>query len=262
MKEAPLWSRTHIQKALGDTLHLGGLELTEYLVTQAGIKPDWRVLDVACGTGQSVVHLRRRHGVKAFGCDVLFSQIKSAQNQGISTRFTPLSVADAHEIPFLCGSMDMILCECALSLMQSPIKALQSMRSVLKKDGILAISDLYLQGGSQYGMKDGMKHTMQHDMAKSPLPQGSCLTWAAHKKSIEKLVCDAGFELISFEDHSYLLKELAAKLAFIGEQGTCAAQDSHHKSCSCMNSRNRTAQVGYFTLLAKVARHCGQIKNI
>lgn len=243
MKEAPLWSRAHIQKALGETLHLGGLELTEHLVRQAGIKAGWRVLDVACGTGQSVVHLRRRHGVKAFGCDVLYSQIKDALKQGFSQRFTPLLVSDGHHLPFLCGSMDMILCECALSLMQSPAKALQSMRSVLKKDGILALSDLYLQGESQDGMKDGM--------AVSPLPQGSCLTWAAHREDIKKLMCDAGFKIIRFEDHSYLLKELAAKLALIGEYGTCETRNSGSKSCSCSAQNNTTHRAGYFTLLAK-----------
>lgn len=239
MKEAPLWSRAHIQKALGDTLHLGGLKLTEHLVTQAGIKPDWRVLDVACGTGQSVVHLRRRHGVKAFGCDVLFSQVKSAQKQGLKLYFTPLVVADAHQIPFLCGSMDMILCECALSLMQSPVEALQGMRSVLKKDGILALSDLYLQGESKEGM------------TKSPLPQGSCLSWAAHREDIEKFVHEAGFEIISFEDHSYLLKDLAAKLALLGEYEPCATENDAPKACACSTQRGIVNKAGYFTLLAR-----------
>ncbi len=243
IKQSPLWSRAHIQKALGGTLHLGGLELTEHLVTRAGIKPHWRVLDVACGTGQSVVHLRRRHGVKAFGCDVLLSQIKKAQNQGFSMRFTPLLVADAHYIPFLCASMDMILCECALSLMKSPVLALRAMRRTLKAQGILAISDLYLQGEAS------------EEISTSPLPQGSCLTWAARRADIEKLMEDAGFEILSFEDHSYLLKDLAAKLAFIGDDTVCQSTSGQSTSgqstaCSCTIQSPQANKVGYFSLLA------------
>ncbi len=50
------------QWVVGDSLHPGGLELTEELAQLTGIGIDSRVLDAGCGRGASIVHLAATRG--------------------------------------------------------------------------------------------------------------------------------------------------------------------------------------------------------
>lgn len=190
----PLWARPAAREVLGDTLRPGGFLLTDRIATLGGMRPGWRVLDMGCGTGATMLHLRQRYGALAFGCDRSTSQIASAKDRGL-----PAIVADAGNLPFSDESMDMVLCECVLSLLENPLQVLRDLHRLLVPGGLLGVSDLYLRG-------EGHAH----------VPEGSCLAWQATRTTIESLLQQAGFTLRTFEDHSSLLRETAARLALSG----------------------------------------------
>lgn len=191
----PLWARPGAREALGDTLRPGGFSLTDRLATLAGIHPGWRVLDVGCGTGATVLHLRQRYGASAFGCDHSTAQTTKAKDR----HGVPVIVANAANLPFADGSMKMVFCECVLSLLVKPLEVLRGLRRLLVPGGLLGVSDLYLRGEGH-----------------ARVTEGSCLAWQATRMRIESLLHEAGFALHTFEDHSPLLRETAARLALSG----------------------------------------------
>lgn len=191
----PLWARPEARTALGDTLRPGGFSLTDRLATLAGVHPGWRVLGVGCGTGATVLHLRQRYGASAFGCDRSTSLTPGSNNH----KGLPVIAADAANLPFADGSMKMVFCECVLSLLVKPLEVLRGLRRLLVPGGLLGVSDLYLRGEGH-----------------ARVTEGSCLAWQATRMRIESLLHEAGFALHTFEDHSPLLRETAARLALSG----------------------------------------------
>jgi len=212
-----------MRRAAGNTLRPGGLFLTDRLAQLAEVAAGWKVLDVGSGSGDSVRRLRQRYGAAAFGVDASFDQVRSGSG-------LPLAVADAALLPVRPGSLDMVLCECVLSLLPDPSGVLDSFRSLLVPGGILALTDLYLRGPGR-----------AHPHA------GSCLAWNAVKDDVCLLVEQAGFSVCLFEDHSRLLGELAARLVLAGEPSCSLLSFS---ACGAGG-----ASPGYFLLLARRREH-------
>jgi len=115
----------------------------------------------------------------------------------------PVVEGDACDPPFEDASFDGVVCECVLSLLPSPAKALAAFRRILKPEGRLLLSDLYLpEGGGSSGPA-------------RPAPP-SCLDGAMSREKTEACLAGAGFRTLVFEDHPEALKELAARLIWYG----------------------------------------------
>ena len=213
----PLWERSELRQAAGDTLRPGGLTLTDRAAALANLAPGWPVLDVGAGLGATVAHLRRRHQARAVGVDP--SAIQLARRPEPET---PLLRARAEALPFADGAFRMVLCECVLSLVPRADKALAEYARVLVPGGWLGLSDMYLKDEIL-----GAKHTSDR--------RDSCANQAMPIRSFLETMHRAGFEISLFEDHTRLLKELAARLIFTG----------------AMPCRTHRPGVGYFLLMAR-----------
>ncbi|MFQ5409867.1 MAG: SAM-dependent methyltransferase, partial [Anaerolineales bacterium] len=66
---AALYESDWAHLLLGESLHPGGLALTERLGVALGLGPDKKVLDAACGAGASAVFLAERFGCRVVGVD-------------------------------------------------------------------------------------------------------------------------------------------------------------------------------------------------
>lgn len=199
-EQRPLWERPELRRAAGDTLRPGGLALTDRAAEFAGLGPGWRVLDVGAGLGATADHLRLRFGATAVGLD------RSAEQLGLRPIAVPLVRGDAMALPFADGSFKMLFCECVLSLLAHKEQALAEFARVLLPGGWLALSDLYLHPGAA---------------VQSPRPTGSCAGGALAEGRLRQLLYGAGFGIRHFEDHTRLLKELAARLIFTGAATGC-----------------------------------------
>jgi SAM-dependent methyltransferase len=107
----------------------------------------------------------------------------------------------AQQLPLREKSLDGIFCECVLSLLDDPGLALFEFARILKPEGWLVITDLYAR------RPEGVS-TLQH------LPLNSCLKGARSKQEIVRVVENTGFGLFLWEDHSDLLKQMAASAVF------------------------------------------------
>lgn len=207
----PLWERPGLRAAAGDTLRPGGFALTDRAAEAMGMLPGWRVLDVGCGLGATMGRLRARFGAEAYGVERSAGQIERGAGR------TGMVRAQGDCLPFGNGTFNAVFCECVLSLFPDPGAGLDEFYRVLDAGGFLALSDLHAPD-------DGISES------------GSCADRAVPLSRTRAMVEEAGFEAVVVEDHSHLLKDLAAKLLFAGESG-----------CGC----NGRSGLGYFLIIAR-----------
>jgi len=169
----------------------GGLTLTDRALEFCCLPHGSRLLDAGCGVGATVEHLSSRHGFTAAGVDISPELIA----EGL-LRNPALSLAEAavETLPFTEESLDGVFCECVLSLLDQPLDVLLEFRRVLRSGGYLILSDMYSRG--EYVQAD----------SESGLPG-----LATHGQ-IEALLSRSGYMTLLWEDHTFLLTELAARL--------------------------------------------------
>ncbi|SDK37221.1 Methyltransferase domain-containing protein [Maridesulfovibrio ferrireducens] len=191
----PLWERSTLRDAAGNTLRPGGLSLTDHAISLAHIPRYSRVLDVGCGLGATVHHLNESHSFEAYGIDRSAGQLEKAHS-GLA-----LSQADATNLPYSNNFFDALICECVLSLLPDMSEALAEFKRVLNSSGTLILTDIYQRGQNSSGSISG-----------------SCVTNPLNINQLDKALSDHEFHTIIKEDHSKLLAELAARLIFTGEK--------------------------------------------
>lgn len=219
MQTRPLWKQPVLRHATGGPLRPGGTVLTDRAALFTGMLPHWKVLDIGCGHGDTLHHLRARYGATAYGIDVSHKQLTTQHNASL----LPYTVqASGEQLPFAAHSFHAVFCECALSLFAHPKTALKEWYRILKPAGFLVITDV-------------------HTPAETRAPQTSCAEGAMPLSVIDNLVQSTEFTPRLWEDHTKLLTELSAKLIFAG--------------CTCSSSET----LGYYLLIAqkKDKKHAG-----
>jgi SAM-dependent methyltransferase len=161
------------------------------------LAPGARVLDVGCGTGATVNHLRSLCGLRAMGIDPSPALLEKAArcHSGL-----PLLQGRAEQLPVGDESLEGVFCECVLSLCFDIQATLQEIRRVLQPGGYLVVTDIYSRD-----------RTAPVQMAGEPSATG-CLQGAHGRTALQTCFVAAGFDLLVWEDHSALLKQLAGQL--------------------------------------------------
>ncbi|WP_373501531.1 DVU_1556 family methyltransferase [Desulfococcus sp.] len=190
----PLYEDPAVAAVTGETLRPGGFMLTDRSVGLCALPPGARVADIGCGNGATVRRLRERFGLAAVGFDASLSMLRKAPPGGLVVQ------GRAEALPVVSGSMAAVFCECVLSLVPSPAEALRECRRVLAPEGFLILADLYQRFPAEAGMPG------EHG--------ASCAAGARSRPDMERCVRDKGFALMRWEDHTRLLKELAARIVF------------------------------------------------
>jgi arsenite methyltransferase len=185
-----------LQSVNGPILRPGGLELTDRAVELCRFPVGAHLLDVGCGSGVTVEHLRETHSFNANGVDISHKLIVEGL---LRNPDLPLLTATADALPFAGESLDGIFCECVLSLLKEPVKALKEFYRTLRTGGRLIISDMY------------SRQTVS-DADFEPSAPGTCGRGMLSRKRIESRLVECGFTRLLWEDHTRLLKELAARI--------------------------------------------------
>lgn len=95
-------------------------------------------LDVGCASGYMISEIAKSYpNAKYFGIDVLAKAISYAKKIYPYINFR---VASAEELPFRSSSMDLVLNYETIEHVENPLKSLQEIRRVLKKDGSLILA--------------------------------------------------------------------------------------------------------------------------
>jgi arsenite methyltransferase len=125
-----------------ESLHPGGLELTRELAELCKIQKDAKVLDIACGTGETACFLAERFAARVYGVDHSDQMIErakaKAQTRGLAVEFRN---ADAASLPFGDAEFDAVICECTLCFVDKE-RTLAQMVRLVRPGGYVGIHDL------------------------------------------------------------------------------------------------------------------------
>lgn len=199
-----VYEQSAVRVPAGDVLRPGGMQLTERALYRCGFSNRAKILDVGCGTGMTVEYLARR-GYDVVGVDPSEVLLAAGRQRNPSLA---LGRGRGEELPFADGTMDGIFAECTLSLMEDVDRALGEMYRVLRREGWLVISDVYLRNPAA---AEELRL----------LPLHCCFTGAQTREALIEKLNDRDFELVLWEDHTPQLKEFTARL--IWEHGSLAA---------------------------------------
>jgi ubiquinone/menaquinone biosynthesis C-methylase UbiE len=101
------------------------------------------VLEVASGPGYLAIELAKLGNYHVMGVDIskTFVEIATAnaEKEGVAVAF---HLGNASDLPFDCGSFDLVVCRAAFKNFTEPVKALEEMHRVLKPGGKALIYDL------------------------------------------------------------------------------------------------------------------------
>ncbi|MCM5558399.1 DVU_1556 family methyltransferase [Pleomorphomonas sp. JP5] len=126
-----------VEGATGEWLRPGDGEIVRELFERSGLRLGAKVLDVGCGTGESLAWLER-HGYSGIGVDrdertlaIAASRVQSALFHG-----------DGARLPFADACLDAVLSECSLSQMTDRRAALGEWWRIVRPGGRLLLADV------------------------------------------------------------------------------------------------------------------------
>jgi arsenite methyltransferase len=217
----------------------GGLALTARALSLSSWPAGARVLDLGCGAGAALRYLIGHGGLQAWGLDPSASLLGRGRE---SAPELPLIRAASEDLPCAASSLDGILAECSLSLVEDADRVLRECFRVMKTGALFLIHDVYArQPEGAAGLEN--------------LPVRCCLAGAvSHQEWLARLT-DAGFQVLLWEDHTTALKEFAARIIFSYgslEAFWCKAGDEA-RPAAAREIQETVAQAspGYFLLLAR-----------
>ncbi len=188
---ADLWSHPGVRMLAGESLHPGGLDLTERALAGLALDPGARVLDLGCGPGTTAELMCRRE-LRVVGLDYSRDLAAEAAARAPAAGF---AVADAERLPFADASFDGLLAECVLSVLPDLEGAAGETARVLRPGGRIAVSDV---------------------VREAPLPEEldtlvswiACAAGALPSEQYGDLLVTAGFRGLEVEDHSGALASM------------------------------------------------------
>ena len=147
-----------------DSLHPGGLELTQQFAEMCNIRRGAVVLDVASGTGETACFLAETFAARVYGVDRSDEMIRrgeaKASGRGLEVEFRK---ADAANLPFDDSEFDAAICECTLCLLEKQ-RVLSEMVRVVRPGGCVGMHDLCWKEGAS----DDLKRTLAEIEGENP----------------------------------------------------------------------------------------------
>jgi ubiquinone/menaquinone biosynthesis C-methylase UbiE len=232
-----LYESGSLSDGSGMSLRPGGSQLTARAVFCGNWHPGERVIDIGCGRGETLDYLRRC-GLDAIGVDVSNTVLCQAKLENDDLFVIQ---ASGDNLPFANNSVDGVIAECSLSLIQKASEALIEFHRVLRPGGRLVITDLYARAPQPAG-----------DIDDSP---PSCFSGILGKDRTIQQLERVGFDLDSWEDHSDVLKTFITR--FIFEHGSLDALWSGSTTGEKAEDRMRSVtslRPGYAILVARKGR--------
>jgi ubiquinone/menaquinone biosynthesis C-methylase UbiE len=170
------------------------------------------ILDVGCGTGRLLLR-GAEEANKLVGVDLSSEMVKASIQQFFYHEFSGKSeflVADAENLPFEDESFHLALSTCVMFLLPDPIKGIQEVHRVLKKEGQIAM----LNPSEKMSQETAAKYTKDNNI--SGFERTALLKWSNVSTRRHRYTTDEMTELLEDLHYSDVThKEVLGGLAFI-----------------------------------------------
>lgn len=239
MKALNIYEHPSIQETSGETIRPGGFHLTSRALRFCRFSSGDLLIDVGCGNGASIRYIREKFSYK-----LRLSGVDSSRFMILKGRKKNSHIfqAIAENLPYRDGIADGVLFECVLSLAKDKSKALKECHRILKENGFLIITDLYL------------REPPLSDLFPCHQPI-SCINGAVSSDELIDMVKLSGFQIELWEDHTAYLKEFAGNLIFAhGSMEEFWSQFCEHGQAKKIQAASAKVKPGYFLLIAKKRR--------
>ena len=197
---ARLYESDAVRWLLDDQLHPGGERLTLRLARLAGVAPDARVIDVACGSGASALLLARELACVTVGVDLGPRAIEHARRATPAGACASFLRGDAEALPLPDASFDVALSECSLCTFPDKPRAIAEMARVVRPGGTIAIADVTAD-------TDALPAQLRTAAARV-----ACVADARSADEYAALLRDAGCEPLAIEPHDAELRAMADRV--------------------------------------------------
>jgi len=131
-----------------DQIAHGIQAVADHVVRSARIRAGERVLDIACGTGNTALMARAR-GAVVTGVDLTPGLLAVARKRAADAGYDDITwkEGDAENLPFPDGAFDVVVSSCGLMFAPDQQKAANEVARVTSKDGRIAIQAWTREGG-------------------------------------------------------------------------------------------------------------------
>ncbi len=132
---------------MGEELHVGGAEQTDYLARKAGVDgrdKDLVLLDVCSALGGPARHLVEKYGIRVIGVDTTPEMIAEAQKRTIGKPFKDkieYRLGSALDLPAHANSFDIVWGQDSWCYVRDKKRLVDEAARVLKAGGTLAFTD-------------------------------------------------------------------------------------------------------------------------
>lgn len=160
---------------LGKTrLRPGGRKATEWLIKQAQLNENKKVLEVACNMCTTAISLAKQYGCHIEGVDLDENALAKARQNIIKHNLQHkihIQRANAMKLPFEDNSFDVLINEAMLTMLpvEAKQKAITEYYRVLKPNGFLLTHDVMLAGGDHQHILEKMREAI--NVSVTPLTQ-------------------------------------------------------------------------------------------
>lgn len=131
-----------------DQIAQGIRAVADHVVRSAGIRAGERVLDVACGTGNTALMARAR-GAAVTGLDLTPELLAVARERASQEGYDDIAwqEGDAEALPFADGAFDVVVSSCGLMFAPDQQKVANEVARVTRRGGRIAIQAWTREGG-------------------------------------------------------------------------------------------------------------------
>jgi hypothetical protein len=204
-----LYDTEVFRSLLKDRLHPGGAALTRRIAEIAHAQPGLTVLDIGCGSGAGCFLFCKAYGCNVVGIDLSGEKIASARerakDEGLAGKAGFL-VSDAEVLPFPDASFDIVVSECAFSILPDKMQAAGEICRVLRPRGRMVFTDIVVKGGGGGEMEEPFPEN-------GGMPLIPCLSGAGSLEEYTTMFEKAGLYRAALEDHTVTLKKVAYQMA-------------------------------------------------
>ncbi|MHA2424453.1 MAG: class I SAM-dependent methyltransferase [Candidatus Thorarchaeota archaeon] len=200
---ADVYSHPLVVELLDGIFHPGGLALSRLMAERMGVTHNSRILDIACGDGNTATYLAKVFSCRVAGIDAGEDMITKARERSVNIgvdALTDFRIGYATEIPYEPSTFTTAYSECALCTFTDKEQSVSEIYRVLDSPGVIGINDVVVED-----------YDKLPELLKGLFGRVACIADALSHTGYIDLFANHRFKLFYSSEHTELLQDMVEK---------------------------------------------------